>query len=73
VDRALLPLQAEVGCPRERILKRFGHHIPLHFAMNKLRCDVCKGLGAEIYLGELPNPVDLPDPGAVIPREEAAE
>jgi hypothetical protein len=43
--------------PTELILARFGEREPLVRAVAHLKCGTCGRLGAEAYLGELPDPV----------------
>lgn len=46
--KSLLPIDA--------ILGRFGDSQPLGKATMRLRCEGCGKVGADAYLGELPNP-----------------
>jgi hypothetical protein len=49
-----------IGCgwksllPSERVLARFGERVPLGKAALSFKCAGCGRLGAEAYLGELP-------------------
>ncbi len=43
--------------PTQKILTRFGEREPLVRITERLKCGACGHVGADAYLGELPDPV----------------